>query len=119
MRLDRAHNTLLEIAADMGVPIAALVVVAWIAIFAVLLRGTRIRRRDVIFPAAGLAVATLAVLHSMIDFSLQIPGFAIVALSLIGIALAQSFPGEGPKPADGRRDNDFEPSPGPSPGSRD
>ena len=36
---DIAHNTLLEIAADMGVPIAALVVVAWIVIFAVLIRG--------------------------------------------------------------------------------
>jgi len=31
------------------------------------------------------------VLHSLIDFSLQIPGYAIVALSLIGAGLAQSF----------------------------
>ena len=36
---DIAHNTLLEIAADMGVPIAILVVVAWIVIFVVLVRG--------------------------------------------------------------------------------
>ena len=44
------------------------------------------------FPVAALAVAILAVLHSLIDFSLQIPGYAIVALSLIGAGLAQSFP---------------------------
>lgn len=87
---DVAHNTLLEIAADMGVPIATLVVVAWIAIFAVLLHGSRVRRRGLIFPVAALAIATLAVLHSLIDFSLQIPGYAIVALSLIGAGLAQS-----------------------------
>ena len=91
---DIAHNTLLEIAADMGVPIAALVVVAWIVIFAVLVHGTRVRRRGLIFPVAALAVAMLAVLHSLIDFSLQIPGYSIVALSLIGAGLAQSFVGD-------------------------
>ena len=88
---DLAHNTLLEIASDMGVPIAILVGVAWIVIFAVLVRGTFVRRRGLLVPGAALAVAVLAVLHSLIDFSLQIPGFAIVAMSLIGAGLAQSF----------------------------
>jgi O-antigen ligase len=88
---DIAHNTLLEIAADMGVPIAALVVAAWVVIFAVLVHGARVRRHDRIFPIAGLAVGILAVLHSLIDFSLQIPGYAIVVLSLIGAGLSQSF----------------------------
>jgi O-antigen ligase len=94
---DMAHNTLLQIAADMGVPIAILVVAAWIAIFAVLVRGALTRRRRLLFPVAALAVATLGVLHSLIDFSLQIPGYSIVALSLIGAGLAQSFAGEGRK----------------------
>ena len=88
---DIAHNTLLEIAADMGVPIAALVVGAWIVIFAVLIRGVRIRRRDRILPIAAFAVGLLAVLHSLIDFSLQIPGYSIVVLALVGAGLAQSF----------------------------
>ena len=43
---DRAHNTLLELAADMGVPLAALVVVGWVLIFAVLIHGVRSRRRS-------------------------------------------------------------------------
>ena len=81
---------LLEIAADMGVPIATLVAVAWIVIFAMLVRGRSVRSRGLLVPAAALAVAMLAVLHSLIDFSLQIPGYAIVALSLIGAGLAQS-----------------------------
>jgi O-antigen ligase len=89
---DMAHNTLLQLASDMGIPIAALVVVAWMVIFAVLIRGLRVRQRGLLFPAAALAVALLAVLHSMIDFSLQISGYSIVALSLIGAGLAQSFP---------------------------
>ena len=92
---DLAHNTLLEIAAEMGVPIAALVTAAWIVIFAVLIRGALVRRRGRLVPIAALAVATLAVLHSLIDFTLQNPGYAIVALSLVGAGLAQSFGGGG------------------------
>lgn len=88
---DKAQNTPLEIAAEMGVPLAMLVVVAWIVIFAVLIRGARIRRHGLLIPVAALAVAFLAVIHSLIDFTLQIPGYAIVALSLIGAGLAQSF----------------------------
>ena len=64
----------------------------WMVVFAVLVRGTLTRRRGLIVPVAALAVASLAVLHSLIDFSLQIPGFAIVALALTGAGLAQSLP---------------------------
>ena len=88
---DVAHNTLLEIAADMGIPIAALVIVGWAIIFATLIHGVIARNRGIIFPVAALTVALLAVLHSLVDFSLQIPGYSIVALALIGAGLAQSF----------------------------
>lgn len=87
-----AHNTLLEIAAEMGLPIAILVAAAWIVIFAVLIRGAFVRRRGTLVPIAAFSVAMLAVLHSLIDFTLQIPGYSIVAMSLFGAGLAQSFP---------------------------
>jgi O-antigen ligase len=88
---DLAHSTPLEMAADMGVPLAALVAAVWIVLFAVLVRGTLVRRRSLIVPVAALAIGALAVLHSLIDFSLQIPGYAIVVLALVGTGLAQSF----------------------------
>jgi O-antigen ligase len=88
---DRAHNTLLEIAAEAGLPLASLVVIGWLIAFAVLMHGVRIRRRDRVVPAAALSIALLAVLHSLVDFSLQIPGFAIVVFGLLGAGIAQSF----------------------------
>jgi O-Antigen ligase len=95
---DRAHSTLLEIAAEAGLPVAGLVAVGWVAILALLLRGVVIRRRDLIFPSAALSAAVLALLHSLIDFSLQIPGYAIIIFALVGAGLAQSFPGNRANP---------------------
>jgi hypothetical protein len=60
-------------------------------VFTVLIRGALTRQRDLIIPVAALAVAILAVLHSLIDFTLQIPGYSIVAMALIGTGLAQSL----------------------------
>ncbi len=89
---ETAHSTLLEIAVELGLPFAGLVVIAWIIGFAVLLRGVWIRRRDVVVPIAAMSVAALALAHSLIDFSLQIPGYSIVVFALLGAGLSQSFP---------------------------
>lgn len=88
---DRAHNVLLEIAAEMGIPLAVLVALGWAVILGTLGYGVFVRRRDLIVPVAALSVAIIAVLHALVDFSLQIPGFAIPALALIGAGLAQAF----------------------------
>ena len=57
----------------------------------VMIRGVRVRQRDLIVPVGALSVAMVALLHSLIDFSLQIPGFAVVVFALVGAGLAQSF----------------------------
>ncbi|WP_177243080.1 O-antigen ligase family protein [Bradyrhizobium sp. Gha] len=88
---DRAHNVILEIAAEGGLPLAIVVVAAWSAVLVLLACGIRQRRRDTLFPVAGLTVAAMALVHAMIDFSLQIPGFALPAMALIGVGAAQSF----------------------------
>jgi len=88
---NRAHNTLLEIASDLGIPLATIVVGGWLFVIAQLIRGVLGRRRDVSLPVAGLAVGILGLTHSLVDFSLQIPGYAILFYSIIGIGLAQSF----------------------------
>jgi O-antigen ligase len=89
---DRAHSTPLELAAELGLPLAVMIVAAWVAALAVLIQGIRVRRRDHMIPTAALSVALLALLHSLIDFSLQMPGYAIVVFALTGAGLSQSFP---------------------------
>jgi O-antigen ligase len=87
---DRAHSSLLELAAEAGLPLASIVVIGWMIAFGVLAHGVRTRRRDRIIPAAALSVGLLAALHSLVDFPLQIPGFAILVFGLLGAGIAQS-----------------------------
>jgi O-antigen ligase len=88
---DHAHSTPLELASDLGLPLAALIILAWVIVIIVLIQGVRGRRRDLIFPVGALAVGILGLAHSSVDFSLQIPGYAIVVFALVGAGLAQSF----------------------------
>jgi O-antigen ligase len=88
---DRAHSTLFELAAEVGLPLACIVVIGWMIAFGALAHGVSTRRRDRIIPAAALSVGLLAALHSLVDFSLQIPGFAMVVFGLLGAGIAQSL----------------------------
>ena len=88
---DLAHSTPLELAADLGIPLAAAIGVGWILALALLIRAARRRRREGIVPLAALSVALIGLLHSLVDFSLQIPGYAIVAFAVVGVGLGQSF----------------------------
>ena len=88
---DYAHSTILEIAVEMGIPVGAMVVIAAAASLFVLIRSalkSKDRSRSSLAAIAGIAVLTY--LHSMIDFSLQIPGYLIVFGTLLGCGLARS-----------------------------
>ena len=103
---DRANDTLLELAADMGLPLAALVAFAWVFALAVLVRGIAIRRRDHIIPVAALSVAVIALTQSFVEFSLQTSGCAIIVFALVG-GPSQSFSSRSGRPIgsnDQRRD---------------
>ena len=88
---DRAHNIVLEIAAEGGLPLAGAVLAAALAITILLIRGAIIRRMDRDIAIVGFGVALLGFTHAIIDFSLQIPGYAITAFAIMGAGLAQSF----------------------------
>lgn len=90
---DIAHNTPLELASEVGLPLAGAVCFGWVIILGLLIYGIRTRRRDTIIPLAAFSVSILGNLHSWVDFSLQIPGYAIVVFALVGAGLSQSFTG--------------------------
>lgn len=89
---DKAHSTPLELAAEVGVPLTAIIVSVWVIGLGLLTRGVLKRRRDQIYSVAALAVASAALAHSMIDFSLQIPGYSLIVFALVGAGVSQSFP---------------------------
>lgn len=88
---DYAHSTVLEIAVEMGIPVAAIVVIASLASLFILARAAvRSKGRSQRSLAAITGIAVLSYLHSMIDFSLQIPGYLIVFSILLGCGLARA-----------------------------
>jgi O-antigen ligase len=91
---DRAHSTPLELAAELGLPAAGLIVACTLWYIYLLLRSSLRRKRDRYIPITGISVAALGLVHSCIDFSLQIPGFGIFFAAIVGCGLAQSIPSE-------------------------
>ena len=89
--LDRAHNTYLENAFELGWP-AALLLFGLVAGCAVIcLRGLNNRGKDWIYPALGIAASVLAAIHAWFDFSFQMPAVAMTYATIMGVACAQSY----------------------------
>ena len=89
---DIAHSTPLETVVELGVfaaiPAMVVVVLPW----AMCLRGALTRRfAHRYLPAAAFAVASVPILHSLIDFSLQMPAIGFVTAALLGMGWAQAF----------------------------
>jgi O-antigen ligase len=87
---NKAHNDYLENLLDLGIPAALCLFTAafWLAFLC--LRGARRRRRDAALPGLGFAASALVGVHSLTDFSLQIPAVTTVYLFLLGTGVAQS-----------------------------
>jgi O-antigen ligase len=89
--VDRAHNDYLETIVELGLPAAIALFLSMASLLWICLRGVRRRRRGAIFPCIGVGATTLVAVHSLFDFSLQIPGVTALYWLLMGAAVAQSF----------------------------
>ena len=89
---ESAHSTILEIAVEMGLPVAATIVIAALASLFILARAViKSEGRSRRLLAAITGIALLSYLHSIIDFSLQIPGYLILFGTLLGCGLARAL----------------------------
>lgn len=86
-----AHNTYLELAFELGMP-AALILLACVAAFALRSwRGMGERRRHRMFPVFGATASAMVGLHSLVDFPVQVPAVAACLAILGGACVAQSY----------------------------
>ena len=88
---DFAHSTILEVAVEMGLPLAGMIVIAAMASLIILGRAalrSKDESRSQLSAITGIAV--LSYLHSAVDFSLQIPGYLIPFAILLGCGLARA-----------------------------
>lgn len=87
---DKAHNSYLENAVELGLPAAASLNLA-ILLLGLRAVGGGLARRNWAVPAAGAACTALAGFHSVFDFSLQIPAVAFLFAFVLGVAVSQSW----------------------------
>ncbi len=83
---DRAHSSPLELALEIGVPAFAVVALIWLGLTAAL--AWRAWRRRQIWVIAALGTVLLGTFHSLIDFSLQTPGYAVLFAAIAGLGLS-------------------------------
>lgn len=89
---DKAHNDWLEMLFELGWPAALL----WFGVLAGFatrcLVGVFRRHRDQTYPGIGFSACAVVGLHSLVDFSLQIPAVALTFAMLLGVGVSQSMP---------------------------
>lgn len=90
--IEKAHNTYLQFAAEMGVPalVGLLVVLGWFGVR--LYGGFRTRKERYVIPAFGLSVWLLGVLFSLFDFPLEIPGLTALYVAILVVSVSQTDP---------------------------
>jgi len=89
--VEKAHNSYLENMLELGLPAATSLFLALGGLTWMCWRGWIERVRDRHFALLGVSTSVLVGLHSLVDFSLQIPAVTVSYMYLMGIAAAQSF----------------------------
>lgn len=79
-----AHQTYLELALELGIPAACLLLLAVLFLVAHCLRGDDRRPSDRLLRALALSATLLVAIHATVDFSMQIPAVAVTWAAIIG-----------------------------------
>jgi O-antigen ligase len=85
---ETAHSVFLEAWLGLGVAFIFLAVIVYYQLARAYGRGVWARHRFRFVPLACLALLATLTLHSLVDFSLQVPGFALAAAGILGAGAA-------------------------------
>ncbi|MBP2444491.1 O-antigen ligase family protein [Rhizobium leguminosarum] len=88
---DRAHNFYLEGFLGLGILFPIAVILAFSVLARVFWHGLAQRRRLRHYVLLGLTATVLVALHAAVDFSLQIPGFAVFYSAFLSAVVAISL----------------------------
>lgn len=88
---DRAHNFFLEGWLGLGLAFLVALAIGYLVLVATFVRGAKVRRRFRFIPVMGLAALILASLHSLVDFSLQIPGVGVYFAAIMAATVTVSL----------------------------
>ena len=89
-------NLYLDAAVNLGIPAAILLIASVGLVVLSCFRGVRLRRRDQVFPALGVAVSLHVVLHGFVDSPFYLAANAATFSFLMGLAYAQAWPSRRP-----------------------
>jgi len=85
------HHNIVGTMLELGFPAFIILMLCHLAAFCICAVGIKKRSSGYIYPAIGVGVITLAAIHSLVDFSMEIPAVAITYSALIGTCIAQSW----------------------------
>ena len=91
---DMAHDTYIEHLVELGIPATILLYTGPVLLFGMCVRGVFNRRRDQVVPLVASSATVLVGLHSLVDFSLQIPAVAVTYAAILGAGCAQAMRSE-------------------------
>jgi O-antigen ligase len=95
--LDKAHNSYLQIIMELGWPAAAALYSGLVLLVLSCLRGA-----SGVYQAVLVSCSVLVAVHSLVDFSLEMPANAATYALLLGVGCAQSLPRQGGRGGRGR-----------------
>ena len=102
---DKAHNTYLEIVQGLGIPAAALFLVMLAILVVRVARAALTRRSSATAALVATSATVIVLLHSFVDFSMQIQAVALTWTALLGAGVAQSWSGRLDTSASARRND--------------
>lgn len=88
---ERAHNVFLEGYLGLGLAFAIVAVLGYCVLLRAFVIGIRTRHRLRYAPVMGLAALLLVSVHSIVDFSVQVPGCGVYFAAILAAAVAVSL----------------------------